>query len=156
MNKHGYNGLCRYNAKGGFNVPFGRYKRPYFPAAEMCYFHQKAQQATFQQANFANVMANCQPGDVVYCDPPYVPLSDTANFTSYSANGFGWAEQTELVQQAENLARRGISVIISNHDTAAVRQAYNEAEIESFEVRRFISCNGNKRDKAAEILALFS
>jgi DNA adenine methylase len=101
-------------------------------------------------------MAACQPGDVVYCDPPYVPLSSTANFTSYSANGFGWAEQTELVRQAEQLAQRGIPVTISNHDTAAVRQAYGQAKIETFEVRRFISCNGNKRNKAAEILALFS
>ncbi|MCP4418453.1 MAG: Dam family site-specific DNA-(adenine-N6)-methyltransferase [Chloroflexi bacterium] len=156
LNKHGYNGLCRYNLKGGFNVPFGRYKRPYFPAAEMHYFQQKAQRAAFQCANFATVMPNCNLGDVVYCDPPYVPLSDTANFTSYSANGFGWAEQMELVQQAEQLAQRGIPVIISNHDTDAVRQAYNEAEIESFDVRRFISCNGRKRNKATEILALFS
>jgi DNA adenine methylase len=156
LNKHGYNGLCRYNSKGGFNVPFGRYKRPYFPEVEMRYFHQKSQCATFQQANFASVMGACKPGDVVYCDPPYVPLSDTANFTSYSANGFGWAEQTELVRQAEQLAQRGIPVIISNHDTVAVRQAYGEAEIEAFEVRRFISCNGRKRNKAAEILALFS
>ena len=156
MNKHGYNGLCRYNMKGGFNVPFGRYKRPYFPEAEMRHFHQKAQSATFQHASFATVMAACQPGDVVYCDPPYVPLSDTANFTSYSANGFGWAEQTELARQAAKLAHRGIPVIISNHDTELVRQAYEDAEIEAFEVRRFISCNGSKRNKAAELLALFS
>lgn len=70
MNKHGYNGLCRYNMQGGFNVPFGRYKRPYFPEAEMRHFALQAQHATFQQANFATTMANCQPGDVIYCDPP--------------------------------------------------------------------------------------
>ena len=156
MNKHGYNGLCRYNMKGGFNVPFGRYKRPYFPEAEMHHFAQQAQHATFQQANFATTMANCQPGDVVYCDPPYVPLSETANFTSYSADGFGWAEQQELARQATKLAERGIPVIISNHDTEEVRAVYEAAEIETFEVRRFISCNGDKRDKAAELLALFS
>jgi len=156
MNKHGYNGLCRYNMKGGFNVPFGRYKRPYFPETEMRYFAQKAQHATFEHTNFMATMAACQPGDVVYCDPPYVPLSNTANFTSYSANGFGWDEQTELARQAARLAHRGIPVIISNHDTEEVRQAYKAAEIEAFEVRRFISCNGDKRDKAAELLALFS
>ena len=156
MNKHGYNGLCRYNAKGGFNVPFGRYKRPYFPEAEMRYFYQKAQRVVFQQATFPTVMANCMPGDVVYCDPPYVPLSDTANFTSYSADRFGWKEQKELVQQAKQLAHQGIPVVISNHDTETVRQTYKEAEIETFEVRRFISCNGHKRDKASELLALFS
>lgn len=156
MNKHGYNGLCRYNKQGGFNVPFGKYKRPYFPEAEMRHFTQKAQHATFQHRNFVATMAACQPGDVVYCDPPYVPLSETANFTSYSADGFSWAEQQELAQQAAKLAQRGIPVIISNHDTAEVRQVYAAAEIKSFEVRRFISCNGDKRNKAAELLALFS
>jgi DNA adenine methylase len=142
--------------KGGFNVPFGRYKRPYFPEAEMRHFAQKAQRATFEHTNFMATMTACQPGDVVYCDPPYVPLSDTANFTNYSANGFAWAEQTELARQAASLARRGIPVIISNHNTAEVREAYEAAEIETFEVRRYISCNGDKRDKAAELLALFS
>ncbi|MCB9006150.1 MAG: Dam family site-specific DNA-(adenine-N6)-methyltransferase [Ardenticatenaceae bacterium] len=156
MNKHGYNGLCRYNMKGGFNVPFGRYKRPYFPEAEMHHFAQKAQSASFQHSSFTATMAACQPGDVVYCDPPYVPLSSTANFTSYSANGFGWAEQTELARQATHLAQQGISVIISNHDTAEVRQVYQAAKIESFEVRRFISCNGDRRENAAELLALFN
>ena len=156
MNKHGYNGLCRYNLKGGFNVPFGRYKRPYFPEAEMHYFHKKSQAATFHHSNFAQVMASCTVGDVVYCDPPYVPLSSTANFTSYSANGFSWAEQMALARQAARLAQQGIPVAISNHDTELVRQAYEAAEIEAFEVRRFISCNGNKRDKASEVLALFS
>ena len=155
MNKHGYNGLCRYNMKGGFNVPFGRYKRPYFPETEMHHFAQKAQYAIFQHTTFAVTMAACQPGDIVYCDPPYVPLSDTANFTSYSANGFGWAEQTELARQAAKLAKRGIPVIISNHNTEQVRKAYEAAEIETFEVRRFISCNGNKRINASELLALF-
>ena len=156
MNKHGYNGLCRYNMQGGFNVPFGRYKRPYFPEPEMRHFVQKARHATFQHSNFVATMATCQPGDVVYCDPPYVPLSQTANFTSYSAAGFGWAEQQVLAREAARLAERGIPVIISNHDTAEVRQVYMTAEIETFEVRRYISCNGDKRDKAAELLALFS
>ncbi|WP_420643032.1 Dam family site-specific DNA-(adenine-N6)-methyltransferase [Candidatus Leptofilum sp.] len=156
LNKHGYNGLCRYNRKGGFNVPFGRYKRPYFPEAEMHHFAQQARHAIFQQANFVATMATCQSGDVVYCDPPYVPLTSTANFTSYSANGFGWAEQQELARQATKLAQRGVPVIISNHDTEEVRQVYEAAEINTFEVRRFISCNGDKREKAAELLALFS
>ncbi|GJM41168.1 MAG: site-specific DNA-methyltransferase (adenine-specific) [Ardenticatenaceae bacterium] len=156
MNKHGYNGLCRYNLRGRFNVPFGRYKRPYFPDAEMRHFFKAAKRATFQHGNFLETMAACQPGDIVYCDPPYVPLSSTANFTSYSANGFGWAEQQKLARQATQLAQRGIPVIISNHDTKEVREAYEFATIESFEVRRFISCNGDKREKAAELLALFS
>ena len=91
LNKHCYNGLCRYNGRGEFNVPFGRYKQPYFPAVELAAFQQKAQSATFVVQDFVTTMNAAQPDDVVYCDPPYTPLSATANFTSYSADGFGVA-----------------------------------------------------------------
>ena len=155
MNKHGYNGLCRYNMQGGFNVPFGRYKRPYFPEKEMLYFHQKSQNVTFQHADFREVMESCVPNDVVYCDPPYVPLSTTANFTSYSSGGFGWEEQKMLATLAQSLATRGIPVLISNHNTEFVRDIYSTASISEFDVQRYISCDGENRAKAAELLALF-
>ncbi len=156
MNKHCYNGLCRYNASGGFNVPFGRYKRPYFPEVEMNFFAEKAQTAQFVQADFVETMSQAVPGDVVYCDPPYVPLSATANFTSYSAGSFGADEQRELARQAEKLAARGITVVISNHDTEFVRAEYAQATIYDFDVQRYISRNGNNRGKAAEVLAVFA
>ncbi len=156
MNKHGYNGLCRYNMKGGFNVPFGRYKRPYFPEAEMLYFHQKSQSATFQHGDFRDVMESCVLNDVVYCDPPYVPLSQTANFTGYSSGGFSWDEQKLLAEKARELASRNIPVVISNHDTDFVREIYTTATFTEFYVQRYISCNGENRAKAAELLALFS
>ena len=157
MNKHGYNGLCRYNNQGGFNVPFGRYKRPYFPEKEMFYFHQKSQNATFQHADFRVIMESCVENDVVYCDPPYVPLSETANFTGYSSGGFGGNEQKLLAELAQKLANRNIPVVISNHDTNFVRELYSNASILRYlSVQRYISCNGEKRDKAQEVLALFS
>jgi len=155
LNKHCFNGLCRYNQKGEYNVPFGRYKKPYFPEKEMQHFHQRAQNAEFCHEDFATVMAAAKLGDVIYCDPPYVPLSDTANFTSYSAGGFGMAEQQELARQAMACAKRGIPVIISNHDTAFVREEYAGARFEAFDVQRYISCNGSNRGKAAEVLAVF-
>jgi DNA adenine methylase len=101
-------------------------------------------------------MAEARKGDVVYCDPPYVPLSLSANFTAYQANGFGQAEQIELAQLAESLARKGIPVIISNHDTVFTHRVYGKAALTQFEVQRFISCKGNKRGKAGELLAVFS
>ncbi len=156
LNKHCFNGLCRYNQKGEYNVPFGRYKKPYFPEKEMICFHRKAQNACFQHADFAAVMAAAELGDVIYCDPPYVPLSETANFTSYSAGGFGVAEQQALARQAMACAARGIPVIISNHDTEFVRTEYASARIEAFDVQRYISCNGSNRGKAAELLAIFA
>lgn len=156
MNRHGYNGLCRYNAKGGFNVPFGRYKKPYFPEREMLAFFEKSQRAEFAHLDFASVMATVRAGDVVYCDPPYVPLSSSSNFTTYSAGGFDLPQQEQLAQLAEHTRHRGIPVLISNHNTTFTRKAYRTANnIKRFAVQRFISCNGNKRAQANELLALF-
>lgn len=155
LNRHGYNGLCRYNAAGGFNVPFGRYAKPYFPATELAYFVARADRALFQQADFAATLRAAQPGDVIYCDPPYVPLSATANFTSYSADRFGQAEQLRLAELAEELRGRGIPVLISNHDTPFTRAAYARASITALTVRRMISRDATNRAHVGELLALF-
>jgi len=157
LNRHGYNGLCRYNAAGIFNVPFGRYKRPYFPAQELLAFYHKSTRAEFVHLDFDAVMQSAQIGDVVYCDPPYVPLSSSANFTCYSAGGFDMPQQQRLADLAEQARQRGIPVLISNHNTHFTRKAYRSANnIKRFSVRRFISCNGDKRQNAGELLALFS
>ena len=121
LNRHGYNGLCRYNSSGEFNTPFGRYVKPYFPEKEMLYFARKAQKATFACRDFRNTMAKAKPGDAVYCDPPYVPLSGTANFTEYSSGGFGLKSNKNWRKWPVSW-RRGIPVLLSNHDTAFVRQ----------------------------------
>ncbi|MCL4860292.1 MAG: Dam family site-specific DNA-(adenine-N6)-methyltransferase [Caldilineaceae bacterium] len=156
LNKHCYNGLCRYNAGGAYNVPFGRYAKPYFPAREMMAFLARAGRASFQHATFVETMQQAQVGDVVYCDPPYVPLSSTAKFTSYSATAFGAAEQAQLAAQAESLLARGIPVVISNHDTEVTRTVYqNASQQHYFPVQRFISCNGKNRNKVNEMLAVY-
>jgi DNA adenine methylase len=155
LNKHAFNGLCRYNASGLFNTPFGRYKKPYFPEKEMLFFAEKAQNAIFKCENFTEIMSGAEQGDVVYCDPPYVPLSTTANFTSYNKGGFNLDQQQALCQLAEKLAQKNIPVIISNHDTDFVQILYKNAEKIAFDVQRFISCNGAGRSKAPELLAVF-
>ncbi|HEY0635998.1 MAG TPA: Dam family site-specific DNA-(adenine-N6)-methyltransferase [Gammaproteobacteria bacterium] len=156
LNRHGYNGLCRYNAKGGFNVPFGRYKRPYFPADEMLAFHRKAKHAVFRHQDFATTLAKAKEGDVIYCDPPYVPLSDSANFTAYSAGGFSIEQQHQLVELARMATQRHVPVLISNHDTRFIAKIYRGAKVSRFQVQRSISCNGKRRQSAGEVLALFS
>jgi len=155
FNRHGYNGLCRYNNKGSFNVPFGKYTKPYFPEQEMRAFHQKIQSATLLNQDFVSVMQLAQPGDVIYCDPPYVPLTETANFTGYASGGFGQREQQQLADLAKQLSRKGVNVVISNHNTTFTQTAYESAKIISFQVQRFISCKGNSRGQASEMLALF-
>lgn len=156
LNRHGFNGLCRYNQKGEFNVPFGRFKAPYFPEAEMRTFASVASKAEFECADFRTIMAMAGPGDVVYCDPPYVPLSLTANFTSYATEGFGPEEQRALATAAEEAAGRGAFVAVSNHANEFTRTIYRGARrIDEFEVPRFISAQG-KRERALELLAVFA
>ena len=156
LNRHGYNGLCRYNLKGGYNVPFGRYKAPYFPEKEMLFFHKKAQRAQFILSSFEDVIQSAKQGDVIYCDPPYVALSPSANFTSYSTGGFNMEKQQQLADLANEISAKGIPIIISNHNTSFTRKAYDKAnKITKFHVQRFISCNGKKRRTAGELLALF-
>ncbi len=157
MNRHGYNGLCRYNKSGGYNVPFGKYKRPYFPEEELNFFAEKAQQATFVCEGYRDTFTRANDGDVIYCDPPYVPLSKTASFTSYAGNGFGLDEQADLANAAEEVsADKSIAVLISNHDTIWTRKIYEHAtKTKSIKVARTISPKGNKRNKVAELLALY-
>jgi len=155
LNRHGYNGLCRYNKSGGFNVPFGQYAKPYFPEKEMLYFIDKSKQATFVCGDFVNLMNRARKGNVVYCDPPYVPLSATANFTNYATEGFSHEQQVNLANRASKLADRGVKVLISNHDNEITREIYKSAKIESFTVQRNISRDGNNRNLVHELLAVF-
>ncbi|SDH33366.1 DNA adenine methylase [Vibrio xiamenensis] len=157
MNRFGFNGLCRYNKKGGFNVPFGSYKKPYFPEQELEFFAEKANKATFVCESYPETFKRARKGSVIYCDPPYAPLSTTANFTSYAGNGFSLDDQAALADVAERSAReRGIPVLISNHDTTLTRRLYHGAELNVVKVKRTISRNGAGRNKVDELLALFN
>lgn len=157
MNRHGYNGLCRYNKSGGYNVPFGKYKKPYFPREELEYFSDKSAKATFVCQGYRSIIDNAQDNDVIYCDPPYVPLSATSSFTSYSGNGFGLDEQADLANAAEEIIKKvKTSVLISNHDTIWTRKIYEHADkIKSIQVARTISQKGGGRKKVSELLALY-
>lgn len=155
LNRFGYNGLCRYNLRGEFNVPFGRYKKPYFPEAELYHFAEKAQNAEFHCLSYEECMGRADSNSVVYCDPPYAPLSATANFTAYHTNSFSPKEQAHLAEMAEKLVSKQIPVLISNHDTPDTREWYRAAKHFQVKVRRSISSNGGTRKKVNELLALY-
>lgn len=153
LNRHGFNGLCRYNSKGQFNVPFGKYKTVYFPRQEMVEFHKKARRATFMCQDFRETFAMLQDGDKVYCDPPYAQLTVTANFTSYTASGFSDQDQVDLATLAELSMKR---VVISNHDTPHTREIYSKAnEIIELDAARNISCDGANRGRVKELMAVY-
>ena len=155
LNRFGYNGLCRYNLRGEFNVPFGRYKKPYFPEAELYHFAEKAQNAEFHCLSYEECMDRADSNSVVYCDPPYAPLSATANFTAYHTNSFSPKEQAHLAEMAEKLVSKQIPVLISHHDTPDTREWYRAAKHFQVKVRRSISSNGGTRKKVNELLALY-
>lgn len=155
LNKHSFNGLCRYNAKGKFNVPFGRYKNTNPPVKEMELFAKKAQLAEFKCCDFNETFNLLTEGDVVYCDPPYVPLSITSSFTSYHVNVFADKEQRDLARCAELASEQGYRVVISNHLTDYTKEIYAKAEIDTLNVMRFISSKAETRGEAKELLASF-
>ncbi|MTC60487.1 adenine-specific DNA-methyltransferase [Providencia rustigianii] len=157
LNRHCYNGLCRYNLRGEFNVPFGRYKKPYFPRDELLWFAEKAQNAIFVTQGYSETLLNAPVGSVVYCDPPYAPLSETANFTAYHTNSFNAKEQQNLALLAHKLSsEREITVLISNHETPLTREWYHQAQLHIVKVRRTISRNILNRAKVNELLALYA
>lgn len=158
LNRHCFNGLCRYNGSGEFNVPFGKYAAPTFPEKEVLAFAKKAKRASFKARGFEWAMSDktIGPGDLVYCDPPYVPLSATSSFSSYAREGFGAREQERLAELAQMLAKRGATVIISNHNTTLTRKLYKGASTRrTFDVKRYISGVGTGRKSAPEILAIY-
>jgi DNA adenine methylase len=156
LNRHGYNGLCRYNSRGNFNVPFGTYKKPYFPEEELYCFAKKAQRATFVCENYTQSLRRASQRAVVYCDPPYAPLSTTANFTAYHTQGFTLIDQQQLAMLAhQTMLETGATVVISNHDTTQTRHWYQHAQLTPVTVRRLISREGQGRVLVPELLARY-
>jgi DNA adenine methylase len=150
LNRHCFNGLCRYNASGKFNVPYGKYKSVYFPETEILYFGQKLQNAELLNCDFGEVFDKIVDQDcVVYCDPPYDPISTTSSFVGYAGNAFGKKEQQELANRVFDCV--GI-VVASNANTPFVRKIYKAAKMKSINVQRNISQKSASRVKVKEVV----
>jgi DNA adenine methylase len=155
LNRHGYNGLVRYNQSGIYNVPFGRYQRVYFPEEQLHFFYEKSARALFLCQDFRQTLKQSKRHDVIYCDPPYLPLSSSANFTKYSRKDFTLQDQQDLATLACQLKDKGVHTLISNHHTPWVKQLYDGAILETLQVTRVISCKTQSRKAVKEILALY-
>ncbi|AEN67360.1 DNA adenine methylase (plasmid) [Enterobacter soli] len=158
LNRHGYNGLCRYSRKTGFNVPFGKYKRVYFPENEIRLFAEKANdtKAIFLCAPFQRSLQVVTGGDVlVYCDPPYLPESKTADFTQYHTEPFTEDNHRQLVLALLEVNRKhGVKVVISNSDTEATRAIYQPFKMHEISVQRSVSTDKDNRQKAKEVIGV--
>jgi DNA adenine methylase len=156
LNKTGYNGLYRVNRKGRFNVPFGRYTNPGFRHPDRLENLRACSRAlrrvTLEGRDFGDVERHATAGDFVYFDPPYVPASSTADFTTYAPGGFGWDEQQRLAEVFGRLARSGVFAMLSNSDTPAVRRLYAPFRIDRVLASRSINSRGDRRGKVGEVV----
>jgi DNA adenine methylase len=157
LNRHCFNGLCRYNSKGKFNVPCGKYSTIGFPEDEIRIASDKIKNWKITSLDFRKVMGELKKGDTCYVDPPYVSLTETANFSDYAKEGFNQKDQIDLADCAKDAAKRGALVIISNHNTDFSRGIYEErgATIYTLNVKRSIASKTKNRKEVPELLAVF-
>ncbi|HKY34737.1 MAG TPA: DNA adenine methylase [Polyangiaceae bacterium] len=155
LNKTGYNGLYRVNSSGGFNVPYGRYKRPKIcDAKRLSAAAMALQEVTIKVADFEESCAGAQRGDAVYLDPPYLPVSKTASFSAYHSDAFGLAEHERLAKLFGKLVKRGVSVVLSNSATPETRALYKTYQASDVHVRRSINSIASRRGAVPELLVV--
>jgi DNA adenine methylase len=155
LNRTCYNGLYRVNQRGQFNVPFGRYRNPTICDADnLRAVHQALQGATLLVGDFERCLDLAEAGDFVYLDPPYHPLSDTANFTSYTSSDFGVEDQRRLAGLFRELDQRGCQVMLSNSCTDLVRELYGDYEQVQVQAARAISSKVSGRGGIPELLIM--
>jgi DNA adenine methylase len=155
LNRTGFNGLFRVNKSGLFNVPFGRHKSPLvFDASNLTLCSKALQGQEIATGSYADVFHLAEAGDLVYLDPPYVPLSKTSAFTQYAQGGFTWADQERLADLVHGLARRQVHVLLSNADVPELRALYGRYSIVSLTARRRINSKVARRGPIGEILVV--
>jgi DNA adenine methylase len=155
LNKTGYNGLYRVNSKGGFNVPYGRYKRPkIYDPERLAIVSQHLQDVTIRVADFEESCNAAKRGDAVYLDPPYLPVSKTASFSAYHSEAFGMPEHQRLAKVFERLKKRGITAVLSNSATPETRKLYESFKCSDVAVRRPINSVASRRGAVSELLVV--
>jgi DNA adenine methylase len=155
LNKTGYNGLYRVNRAGQFNVPYGRYKNPRVLDEQALRAASTAlRRAKLLNEDFEAACLGAKPGDAVYFDPPYVPLSRTSSFTAYDRHPFGLPEHERLAKTFARLAKRGVPAVLSNSSTEETRGLYEPWALELVKVGRSINCQARGRGPIDEILVV--
>lgn len=153
LNKTCFNGLHRVNRKGHFNVPMGRYKNPKIVNPEgLERAHHALQGVDIRCQGFDALLEQARPGDFVYFDPPYEPVSRTASFTSYATDGFSQEDQRRLRDLFVELDQRGAKLMLSNSDVPFIRELYADYRIDTIWAGRAINSDASKRGKVAEVV----
>jgi DNA adenine methylase len=155
LNRTCYNGLYRLNNKGQFNAPFGYYKNPLICDPDNLRAVSMAlQEVDLRVGDFGAVFEEAEPGDLVYFDPPYVPVSATASFTHYTGQTFGPEDQRRLAELFDSLMARDVYVMLSNSHTPLTRELYAAHAVSTSVVlaSRKINCDGRKRGSVEELI----
>lgn len=156
LNRHCFNGLCRYNQKGIFNAHFAYDATPYFPEQELNKAIKKIDRFDIRVADFREIFDEVREDDVVYCDPPYLPIHDVKSVLY--TNEFGLQDHLDLAYHATVAKDHGATVIISNHYNWYSKEIYTKmynAKIMTFDVAKTINRDGDGRKPVKEVLAIF-
>lgn len=147
LNKTCFNGLYRVNKKGKFNVPFGKYKSPNICDIETLYVASEAlKKANIVCGDYLSVLKEyARQGDFIFLDPPYIPISENADFKRYTKEQFYEEDHIELAREVFRLQELGCHVILTNSNHPLVHELYEPFNIEVIQTKRFISCSGSNR-----------
>ena len=150
-----FNGLYRVNSKNQFNVPYGRYKNPKIVDENLVSdisTYMNNNQIEIKKGDFEKAVLDVQPGDFVYFDPPYIPLSETSAFTSYTHEGFSYDDQVRLRDTFKKLSDTGAYVMLSNSSSFLVEELYQDFNIHYVEATRTNGAKSSSRGKISEII----
>jgi len=153
LNRTCFNGLYRVNKKGEFNVPFGKYKNPQILDARNLFFASEALQGfEILHDSFHTVVERADQNDLVYFDPPYIPVSESADFTSFAREGFDFGDQQVLAFVFDQLTDKDVSVMLSNAHVPLALKLYKGSYIDVVPARRAINRIASRRGAVNEII----
>ena len=155
LNKTCYNGLYRVNNAGEFNAPFGKYKNPNIvneATIKAVSNYLNTNDIKILNSDYADVLKNVRKGAFVYFDPPYHPVSKSANFTGYNQGGFDARQQERLRNTCNRLHEKGVKFLLSNSDTPLINELYKDYQITLVKATRAINSNAKKRGAVNEVL----
>ncbi len=152
LNRTCFNGLYRENRNGRFNVPFGHYVNRTIVDEENLRAvseYLRTSDIEIRHGSYRSILDEAQPGDFVYLDPPYVPMTGTANFARYVMGGFGMDDQKELAATFVALTDRGVLAMLSNSNVPVIHELYKGFHIRIVHAARSINCRGGRRGREA-------
>jgi DNA adenine methylase len=154
LNKTGFNGLWRVNSKGHYNVPWGQLKNPkIFEAESLREVSQRLVGTTITNQEYSSAVDSAISNDVVYFDPPYIPLSSSSSFSQYAMADFGLKEQEQLAKTIASLKSKSVDVVLSNSDTELSREIFgNVMNLYQIDASRAIAAKASSRGNVKEII----